>query len=126
MRLSATPEASNSEDIIRVHLSASFLANLLQAVSSWHSVGHMTNAFEGLEEALGTQIKVELVERGMDQKTLAERVGIHPVTMTKYLKNQRNMPVSVLIDIAGALGISPRALMQAAESRISQQKARRA
>lgn len=86
----------------------------------------MTNAFEGLEEALGTQIKVELVERGMDQKTLAERVGIHPVTMTKYLKNQRNMPVSVLIDIAGALGISPRALMQAAESRISQQKARRA
>ena len=86
----------------------------------------MTNAFEGLEEALGTRIKVELVERGMDQKTLAERVGIHPVTMTKYLKNQRNMPVSVLIDIAGALGISPRALMQAAESRISQQKARRA
>jgi len=86
----------------------------------------MTNAFEGLEEALGTQIKVELVERGMDQKTLAERVGIHPVTMTKYLKNQRTMPVSVLIDIAGALGISPRALMQAAESRISQQKARRA
>lgn len=86
----------------------------------------MTNAFEGLEAALATQIKVELVERGLDQKTLAERVGIHPVTMTKYLKNQRTMPVTTLFDIAAALGISPRLLMQRAESRISRPTARRA
>ncbi|MDT0171056.1 helix-turn-helix transcriptional regulator [Pseudarthrobacter sp. BRE9] len=86
----------------------------------------MTNAFEGLEEALSTQIKVELVERGMDQKTLAERVGIHPVTMTKYLKNQRTMPVTTLFDIAAAFGISPRLLMQRAEARISRPAARRA
>lgn len=78
----------------------------------------MNNNFEGLEAALATQIKVELVERGMDQKTLAERVGIHPVTMTKYLKNQRSMPMPVLIDIASALGASPRVLMQRAEARI--------
>lgn len=78
----------------------------------------MNNAFEGLEAALATQIKVELVERGMDQKTLAERVGIHPVTMTKYLKNQRSMPVPVLIGIADVLSVSPRVLMQRAEARI--------
>lgn len=78
----------------------------------------MTNAFEGLEAALATTIKVELVERGLDQKTLAERVGIHPVTMTKYLKNQRSMPLPVLIDIAAVLGLSPRMLMQRAEARI--------
>ena len=78
----------------------------------------MNNAFEGLDAALATQIKVELVERGMDQKTLSERVGIHPVTMTKYLKNQRSMPVPVLIDIAEALGVSPRVLMQRAEARL--------
>ena len=86
----------------------------------------MTNAFEGLEAALATQIKVELVEKGMDQKTLAERVGIHPVTMTKYLKNQRVMPVSTLFEIASVLGISPRVLMQRAEARISRPTARRA
>lgn len=78
----------------------------------------MNNAFEGLEAALATQIKVELVERGLDQKTLAERVGIHPVTMTKYLKNQRSMPLPVLIDIAETLSISPRVLMQRAEARL--------
>jgi len=86
----------------------------------------MTNAFEGLEEALSTQIKVELVERGMDQKTLAERVGIHPVTMTKYLKNQRTMPVTTLFDIAAAFDLSPRLLMQRAEARIARPGARRA
>ena len=78
----------------------------------------MTNAFDGLEAALATEIKVQLLERGMDQKTLAERVGIHAVTMTKYLKNQRSMPLPVLIDIASALGVSPRALMQKAEARL--------
>lgn len=78
----------------------------------------MNNNFEGLEAALATQVKVELVERGLDQKTLAERVGIHPVTMTKYLKNQRSMPIPVLIDIASVLGLSPRMLMQRAEARI--------
>lgn len=86
----------------------------------------MTNAFEGLEAALATQIKVELVEAGMDQKTLAERVGIHPVTMTKYLKNQRVMPVSTLIEIASVLGVSPRVLMQRAEARIGRRADRTA
>lgn len=78
----------------------------------------MNKNFEGLEAALSTQIKVELIERGLDQKTLAERVGIHPVTMTKYLKNQRSMPLPVLIDIAAALSLSPRTLMQRSEARI--------
>lgn len=77
------------------------------------------NNFEGLEASLATQIKVELVEAGMDQKTLAERVGIHPVTLTKYMKNQRSIPLPVLIDIAVALGLSPRDLMERAEARLA-------
>jgi len=77
------------------------------------------NNFEGLEASLATQIKVELVERGMDQKTLAERVGIHPVTLTKYMKNQRSFPLPVLIAVADALGLSPRMLMERAEARLA-------
>lgn len=77
------------------------------------------NNFEGLEASLATQIKVELVERGMDQKTLAERVSIHPVTLTKYMKGQRSIPMPVFFDIAEALGISPRVLMERAEARLA-------
>jgi transcriptional regulator with XRE-family HTH domain len=78
------------------------------------------NNFEGLEAALATQIRVELAEREWDQKTLAERVGIHPVTLTKYMKVQRSMPLPVLRDIAVALGLSPRVLMERAEARLAQ------
>lgn len=77
------------------------------------------NNFEGLEASLATQIKVELVENGMDQKTLAERVNIHPVTLTKYMKGQRSIPMPVFFDIAAALGVSPRELMERAEARLS-------
>lgn len=77
------------------------------------------NNFEGLEASLATQIKVELVEAGMDQKTLAERVGIHPVTLTKYMKGQRSIPMPVFFDIANTLGVSPRVLMERAEARLA-------
>ena len=77
------------------------------------------NNFEGLEASLATQIKVELVERGMDQKTLAERVGIHPVTLTKYMKGRLSIPMPVFFDIAAALSVSPRALMERAEARLA-------
>jgi len=77
------------------------------------------NNFEGLEASLATQIKVELVERGMDQKTLAERVGIHPVTLTKYMKGQRSIPMPIFFAVAEALGVSPRELMERAEARLA-------
>ena len=78
----------------------------------------MTTEVTRLEEALAKQIKVELVERGMDQKELAERIGIHPVTLTKYMKNQRSMPMPTFFAVADALGLSPRELMTRAEARV--------
>lgn len=77
------------------------------------------NNLEGLEASLATQIKVELVERGMDQKTLAEKINIHPVTLTKYMKGQRSIPMPVFFDVAAALGVTPKELMERAEARLT-------
>lgn len=77
------------------------------------------NNLEGLEASLATQIKVELVERGMDQKTLAEKISIHPVTLTKYMKGQRSIPMPVFFDVAAALGVTPKELMERAEARLT-------
>lgn len=77
------------------------------------------NNFEGLEASLAKQIKVELLERDMEQKDLAAKVGIHPVTLTKYMTSQRSIPMPVFFDIAAALGISPRELMERAEARLA-------
>ena len=78
----------------------------------------MTTDVTRLEEALAKQIKVELVERGLDQKELAERIGIHPVTLTKYMKCQRSMPMPTFFAVADAFGLSPRELMTRAEARV--------
>ncbi len=73
---------------------------------------------EQLEAALALQIKVELVERGMDQKDLAEAIGIDRVTLNRYMKQHRSMPMPIFFKVAEALRLSPRVLMERAEARI--------
>jgi len=78
----------------------------------------MTSYGESLEAALSTQIKVELVERGIGQKDLAEMVDVHPVTMSHYLKGKRSMPMPTFFRVAEAFGISAKTLMERTEARI--------
>lgn len=76
------------------------------------------NTFEGLESAISTQIKVELVEHGMDQKDLAAAVGIESATLSRYMTGKRSMPMPTFFAVAEALGLSPQVLMQRAEARL--------
>jgi transcriptional regulator with XRE-family HTH domain len=75
---------------------------------------------ERLETALSTQIKVELVERNMDQKALAAAVGIESATLSRYMTGKRSMPMPTFFAVADALGVSPRTLMERAEARIAE------
>lgn len=76
---------------------------------------------ERLEAALAIQIKVELAERDMDQKDLAEVAGVERVTLNRYLKGHRSMPMPVFFRVAEALGVTPQVLMQRAEARIDRE-----
>lgn len=79
----------------------------------------MTTTYgEKLEAALSTQIKVELVEREMTQKDLAEAIGIGRPAMNHYLKGHKSMPMPTFMKVAEALGLTPVALMARAEARI--------
>jgi plasmid maintenance system antidote protein VapI len=71
-----------------------------------------------LEAALATQIKVELVEREMTQKDLAEAIGVGRPAVNHYIKGHKSMPMPTFFKVAEALGLSPRELMQRAESRV--------
>jgi len=73
---------------------------------------------ERLEAALSMQIKVELVERAMEQKDLADALGIERATLSRYMTNKRPMPMQIFCKVAEAFGLSPAALMQRAEARI--------
>lgn len=92
---------------------------MLQVKPIGLKLSDMTTYGESLEAALSTQIKVELVERSMGQKDLAELVDVHPVTMSHYLKGNRSMPMPVFFRVAEAFGVSPQELMQRAEARLA-------
>lgn len=81
---------------------------------------HVDTYGERLEAALALQIKVELTARDMDQKDLAEAAGMERVTLNRYLKGHRSMPMPVFFRIAEALGVTPQTLMQRAEARIAE------
>lgn len=80
----------------------------------------MTTYGARLEAALSTQIKIELVERDMTQKDLAEAVGIGRSAMNHYIKGHKSMPMPTFFKVAEVFGLSPRELMQRAEARIQQ------
>ena len=78
----------------------------------------MTTYGEQLEAALSTQIKVELVERDMTQKDLAEAVGVGRPAMNHYIKGHKSMPMPTFIKVAEVLGLTPGELLGRAEARI--------
>lgn len=84
-----------------------------------------TNATR-LEAAISMQLKVELVERSMDQKDLADAVGIERATLSRYMTNRRPMPMAIFFKISEVLGLSPRELMARAEARIDRPEVRTA
>ena len=82
---------------------------------------------EKLEAAINKQIVVELAERDMTQKALAEAIGIERATLNRYLSaGKSSMPMPVLFRVAEVFGISPRVLLERAEARIAHTEARTA
>jgi DNA-binding XRE family transcriptional regulator len=96
------------------------LPDVLLMCSSVYIFTHMDTYGERLEAALSTQIKVELVERDMDQKDLAEAIGVERATLNRYMNGHRSMPMPTFFKVAEALGLTARVLMERAEARISQ------
>ncbi len=78
----------------------------------------MTTYAELFEAAMITQIKVELIERGMEQKDLADKVGINRTTMSHYMTGKRSVPMPTFLKVAEALGVAPGTLMDRADARV--------
>ena len=73
---------------------------------------------ERLEAALATQIKVELADREMEQRDLANAVGIESATLSRYMTGKRSMPMPTFFRVAEVLGLTAQELMRRAEDRV--------
>lgn len=78
----------------------------------------MTTIAERYEAALAKQITIELAERDMTQKDLAEAVGVGRPAMNHYLKGHKSMPMPTFLKVAEALGLTPPTLMQRVADRV--------
>jgi len=78
----------------------------------------MSTYGEKLELALAKQIRMELAERELEQKDLADALGIGRSSLNRYMQNKQSFPMPVFFRMAEVFGLSPRELMQRAEARI--------
>jgi transcriptional regulator with XRE-family HTH domain len=81
----------------------------------------MNTTEERMEAALGTQLKIELTERGMSQADLADAVGVGRVAVNKYIKGHVSIPMGTFVKVAGALGLTPDVLMARVVERASRE-----
>jgi transcriptional regulator with XRE-family HTH domain len=75
-------------------------------------------------EALGRTIQVLRTDLGIDRKDLAESIGISYSYLAAIETGKKQPSSTVLLRIAGALGLRSHELMQYAESRADRQSAR--
>lgn len=64
------------------------------------------------------QIRMEMAEREMTQKQLADAIGIERATLSRYLSRRLQMSVRTLGAIARALKMTPPELWNRAASRV--------
>jgi len=67
--------------------------------------------------ALGNLIRATAEDQGMPLGELAKKSGVHRVSLYRYLEGDRDMQLSVLTAIAGALRVEPHALLHDAIER---------
>ncbi|MCX2749220.1 helix-turn-helix transcriptional regulator [Arthrobacter sp. MI7-26] len=73
-----------------------------------------------MEAALSKQIRVEIVERGITQKALAESMGIGRPSLNHYLTGHRSMTAESFFKLTEAIGVAPSVLLGKAEERLTE------
>lgn len=69
--------------------------------------------------AISTIIKMEMTANGnMSQAKLATAAGVGREAMNNYLSGKREMPITVFMRVADALGVTPHWIFQEAEKRM--------
>lgn len=73
----------------------------------------------GLNGALAAAMRGERAAKGLSLDQVADRSGIPVVSVQRYMAGKRAIDVATLAALAEALELSPRELIEAAESRLA-------
>ena len=62
-------------------------------------------------QVFGKIVKNKLIDHNMTQKKLAESIDIDPVTLNRYIKGERNIPLPTLKKVADFFNVQPEQLL---------------
>lgn len=80
----------------------------------------MSDYEEAMVAAVSAIIKMEMAGHTprLSQQDVAEQVGIHRETLSRYLGGKKEMPVGTFFQVAQVLGVSAAEIMERAEDRV--------
>lgn len=81
----------------------------------------METNVQAYQAAVAEQLTAERAARGLTIDSLAASAGIHRSSVIRYLDGERDIKMSALFAMAGALGLSVPELLLRAEQRIGDQ-----
>ena len=79
----------------------------------------MTEYGDHFAAAVAEELRAQKARVGKTNDEIGEEVGVSPVTVLRYLKGQRQIPVDVLGDLCKALGADAGVIMQTAHFKAS-------
>ncbi len=68
------------------------------------------------------ELRGAIEARGWTIAQLASRLGIHPITLGRYLNGHRDMPVTIFLGACEAIEINPAIILNRAEERADDAK----
>lgn len=79
----------------------------------------MTEYGDRFAAAVAEELRAQKARVGKTHEEIGEEIGVSPVTVLRYLKGQRQIPVDVLGDLCKALGVDVTVVMQTAHLKAS-------
>ena len=74
----------------------------------------MTEYGDQFAKAIAEELRAQKARTGKTNDEIAEAVGVSPVTVLRYLRGQRQIPIDVFGDLCKALGVSAASITTAA------------
>lgn len=79
--------------------------------------------YQNIPLYLGAEIRTQAAIARLKLKDVADRAGLTPSTLNRYLKGERDMQISTLFAIAEALNTDVRELLTRVQARLEQDEA---
>jgi transcriptional regulator with XRE-family HTH domain len=78
-----------------------------------------------IRAAVAAELRAARGRLGIESKEVAERAGMHPVELSRFLNGERRISIDRLFDIAAALEVKPGQILDAAQDSYLEKVARR-